>query len=124
MLHIIAKQLYERIKPKKIRVFNYNFQLLLFNSVITKIRFSSLLKTLSAIRHKCCIPWDEDIDLFMQGLDFKKIIHFFYKYYTQHKSYTHQTNKDYYLLFAKVSNENTIFQEPISLNFEKIQGNI
>lgn len=67
---------------------------------------------LGAVRHNGYIPWDDDIDIGMLRDDFNRFVNEFNSFNPRFQTYCIDTSPDFYFVFAKVLDMNTVLYEP------------
>lgn len=101
----------ERLHEVQIEILDYVDKICKENNLTYILAYGSAL---GAYRHQGFIPWDDDIDIAMPRNDYEKFIEIMLKSDDQTYSLQNEvTEKNYFLSFAKVRKNNTLFLESI-----------
>lgn len=100
----------EELKKIQLDILNDVHNFCIENRINYSLAYGTLL---GAVRHSGYIPWDDDIDIMIPRKDYERFILTYSN--PIYKVVSVQTDKNYYLPFAKVHNTNTILIEDVSI---------
>ena len=105
-----AEKSIKEVQAKILEVMKYIDELCRKNGITYYIMGGTAL---GAVRHGGFIPWDDDLDIGMPRDDYEKFMQvakseLSEKYYLQNTD----TESEYWLTFAKIRKNNTVFEEP------------